>query len=159
MSSTTQISNSRDSAASTKLLFNRFFSPTVSYPSAEVDAVVGFFVKRGFEQLAAFSVSSVILQQAKTDNVKVFELLDTLAGLDKVKLSNLVLVILNSNRSKISRIGYKDTNIDGKVYFEARNIIDVETIVTSDPQVDFDTDFSSISSTFDNDLVTWDGAN
>lgn len=159
MSSTTQIQNITDSADSTKLLFNRFFSPTVSYPSAEVDAVVGFFTKRGFEKLAAFSVASVVLQQAKKDNVKVFDLLDTLKGLDSVKLSNLVLVILNSNRSKISRIGYKDTNVDGKVYFEARNIIDADIFVDIDSQIQEDKEFSSENTTFDSLEITWDGAN
>jgi hypothetical protein len=49
----------------------------------------------------------VILQQAKIDGVKVFELLDTLKGMDKVQLSYIVTEILNHNRSNTSSLGYK----------------------------------------------------
>ena len=159
MTSTTYLNKRKDSAEKTKQLFNKFFSQTVSYPSAEVDAVVGFFEKRGFDTLAAFSVASVVLQQAKQDNVRVFDLLDTLKGYDRVQLSNLVLVIVNQNRSKISKIGIKDTNVEGRVYFEARNIIDIETLVDVESQVSGDKEFSSSTSTLDSDNLTWDGAN
>lgn len=159
MTSTTYLNQRNDSAEATKQLFNRYFTQTVSYPSAEVDAVVGFFEKRGFDTLAAFSVASVVLQQAKQDKVKVFDLLDTLKGFDKVELSNLVLVIVNQNRSKVSKIGIKDTNVEGRVYFEARNIIDIETLVNVESQVSGDKEFSSSTSTFDTDKLTWDGAN
>lgn len=122
MSSTTNISNtSDDSAAFTKLVFDRYFEKEISYPSNQVDAVVGFFVKRGFDQQAAVSVSTVLLQQAKIDQVNVLELIDSLKSYDKVKLSNLVSAILNANRSKISKLGYK-TAIDTS-NIEARNIL------------------------------------
>jgi hypothetical protein len=47
-----------------------------------------------------------LLQQAKIDNVNVFKLLDTLTGLDSVSISKLVATILNTNRSKMSAIGF-----------------------------------------------------
>lgn len=122
MSSLDNIETNTDSADKTKLFFNRYFSKEISYPSNQVDAVVGFFGKRGFDTQASISVASILLQQAKIDQVNVFTLLETLEGLDKVKLSNLVAAVLNANRSKISKLGYK-TQIDTENNLEHRNII------------------------------------
>jgi hypothetical protein len=121
MSSVTSTNLNTDSASTTKIIFDRFFENEISYPSNQVDAVIGFFVKRGFEQQAAISVGTVLLQQSKVDQINVLELLDNLKSFDKVKLSNLVSAILNSNRSKISKLGYKtEANTDN---LEARNIL------------------------------------
>ena len=156
MSDLTSLKKSTDSAEKTKLLFNSFFSNEVSYPSVEVDAVIGFFEKRGFGKSAAFSVSSIILQKAKQDGVKVFELLDTLKYLNKVQLSNLVLVILNSNRSSVSKIGYRQEQTGN--FLEARNIIDVEIDqITAPLLTTILNNFSNDTGTFDLDSVTWDG--
>lgn len=124
MSSTENIIRKTDSAINTRLLFDRFFTKEISYPSNQVDAVIGFFVKRGFDQLAAISISSVLLQQAKQDQLNIQELLDTLEGLDKVKISNLVSAILNANRSKVSKIGYR--NESDLQNLESRNIVDLK---------------------------------
>jgi hypothetical protein len=121
MSSITTIQENNDSSKATRLLFNRYFSNEIAYSSSQVDSVIGFFRKRGFDELAAISVSTILLQQAKADGVNVNSLLDTLDGFDKVKLSTLVTAILNANRSKLSKLGYKaEVNYD-KV--EARNIL------------------------------------
>lgn len=110
-----------DSAAKTKSLFNTFFDRQIAYPSNRVDAVVGFFVRRGFQEAAAASVASVLLEQAKIDNVNVLELLDTLKGFDQVQLSNLVTAVLNANRSATSKLGLKsEVNVN---ILEARNIL------------------------------------
>jgi hypothetical protein len=120
MSSIEETIKPADSADKTRLLFDRYFTKQISYPSNQVDAVVGFFRKRGFDELAATGVAGVLLQQAKIDNVNVFTLLDDLKGLDKIKLSNLVTAILNANRSKISKLGYRgEINLEN---LEARNI-------------------------------------
>lgn len=121
MSSVTDISKPQDSSQNTKILFDRYFTKEISYPSNEVDAVVGFFTQRGFEQTAAVSIAGILLQQAKIDRVNVFALLDSLKSFDKPKLSNLVTVILNENRSKISKIGYKLVSVEENI--ESRNII------------------------------------
>lgn len=121
MSSVTTITENTDSSRDTRLLFNRFFDKEISYPSNQVDAVIGFFEKRGFEKSAAISIGTVLLQQAKIDNINVFELLDTIKLFDKTKLSNLVAVILNENRSKISKFGYKINSQNENI--ENRNII------------------------------------
>lgn len=110
-----------DSAAEVKSFFNNYFVDPITFSANDVDTVVGFFEKRGFENTAATSVATVLLTQAKLDNVKIFKLLDTLKGLTDVQLSALVTEVLNYNRPKISTLGYKtqpDTD-----NFEARNII------------------------------------
>ena len=48
-------------------------------------------------------------------------LIDTLKGIDDVKLSAIVTEILNANRSKISSLGYKDTTASNQT--EKRNIV------------------------------------
>jgi hypothetical protein len=110
----------QDSANETKQFFDKYFIDSVSYPSNQVDAVVGFFKKRGFDDVAANSVASILLQQAKVDNVNVFKLLDTLKGLESRQLSSVISQVLNANRSKVSTIGYRNT--EKQVPLETRNI-------------------------------------
>jgi hypothetical protein len=95
-----------DQSNQIKEFFDRNLSDKISLSSNQVDSVVGFFKKRGFDENAAISVASVILQQAKKDNTNIFKIIDTLQGLDNVQLSSLVATILNNNRSKISNIGF-----------------------------------------------------
>tara|TARA_B100000676_G_C18053101_1_gene832521 strand:+ start:924 stop:1286 length:363 start_codon:yes stop_codon:yes gene_type:complete len=104
-----------------KEFFDVYYSAPLEFPSNEVDAVIGFFEKRGFEKLSADTMASTLLRQAKIDNVKVFELLDTLKGMENVQLSAIVTEILNFNRQKISSLGYKLTPTDTKL--ESRNIL------------------------------------
>jgi hypothetical protein len=115
------INKSSDSAAEVKEFFNKYYTEKISFSSNQVDSVVGFFKKRGFDQTAAVSVATVILQQAKQDNVNVFKLLDTLKGLTEVQLSKLVSAILNNNRSKISSLSVNEAKT--VVTTEQRNII------------------------------------
>ena len=110
-----------DSAAGTKRLFNTFYSKQLSYASNEVDAVIGFLENKGFDKQAARSTGAILLQQAKLDNIKVFELLDTLKGLDKLQLSATVATVINFNREKTSSIGFKVNNNFN--YVESRNIL------------------------------------
>lgn len=106
----------------TLLYFNSFYSDgTVSYTQNEVDAVVGYFLKRGFEKVAAINTGGVLLEQAKRDNVPVFKLLDTLKGVNEVQLSNIVAQIINANRRKTSSIGYRQQSENQ--LFDQRNII------------------------------------
>ena len=121
MSSVQTLNNITDSATSTKEFFNRYFSEPISYPSNQVDAVIGFFKNKGFDELAALSVSTILLQQAKTDKVNVFELLDSLKRYNRLQLNGLVAAILNANRSRLSKLGYKEQTIT--TYFESRNIL------------------------------------
>ena len=104
-----------------KDFFDRYYVKKISYAANEVDAVVGFFLKRGFEQVSANIIASVLLQQAKVDEVNVFKLIDTLSGLNEVQISSLIAEILNNNRNKTSTIGYKKQN--ELQLFETRNIL------------------------------------
>ena len=105
---------------SVKAFYDKYFVKKISMSANEVDSVVGFFEKRGFDKQSAIATASVLLQQAKIDNVKIFSLLDTLKGLNDVQISQLVATVLNSNRSACSGLGYRiESDIVTK---EQRNI-------------------------------------
>ena len=78
-------------------------------------------MKRDFSRAAAESTAYAILTQAKIDNIKIFELLDTLKGFDEIQLSKVVTEVLNYNRQKMSSLGYKIDQSDSKL--ESRNIL------------------------------------
>lgn len=111
----------KTSEGQTTEFFDKYYTKKLSFPSNEVDAVIGFFKKRGFDEVSAISTGTVILQQAKLDGVKVFELLDTLKGFDEVQLSAVVTEILNYNRDSTSSLGIKRTESVDKL--EKRNIV------------------------------------
>lgn len=112
--------NSNDSSDEVKTFFSRYFDEPLTFPVSQIDAVVGFFLKRGFSETSAKSTSIVLLSQSKLDNINVFKLLDTLKGLDNIQLSSIVTQVLNSSREKISLLGYKLTNKEETI--ESRNI-------------------------------------
>jgi len=101
--------------------FDEFYSKELSFPSNQVDAVIGFFENRNFDKTAAIAVSTVLLKQAKIDNVNVFKLLDTLKGLEAVQLSAVVTEVLNYSRARTSTLGFKRTESSNKT--EKRNIV------------------------------------
>ena len=112
--------NTNDSAVETRNFFNNYFTAQVTYPAAEIDALIGFFTKRGFDDQSARSTAIVLLNQARLDNVKVFQLVDTLKGLTDVQLSQVVSEILNQTRQRTSSLGYRLLNVDETT--ESRNI-------------------------------------
>ena len=95
-----------DTLVKSKEFFFNYEKEAISYPSNQVDAVVGFFESRGFEKTAAISTATVLLRQAKIDSVNVMDLLDQLRTIDDIKLNNLIGAILNTNRSAISKLGF-----------------------------------------------------
>ena len=102
--------------------FDKYYTKSLSFPTNDVNAVLGYFEKRGFSNEAAKAVSTVLLSQAKLDEIPVFKLLDTLQGLDELKLSNVVAEILNYNRDRTSSIGYSTlSTLTDKT--ERRNIL------------------------------------
>ena len=101
--------------------FNNYFNKTLEFSANDFDAVVGFFTKRDFDKTSAVSVSQALLPQAKLDQVNVFELLDTLKGLNEVQISKVVTQVLNFQRNKSSTLGFKiDPTFD---YGERRNVV------------------------------------
>lgn len=103
-----------------KKFFDRYFTKQLEFPSNQTDAVVGFFVNRGFDKTSAVSTAIVLLEQAKLDDINIFQLLDTLKGLSEVELSAVVTEILNYKRPRSSSLGYKTSDQIDR--FEKRNI-------------------------------------
>jgi tRNA A-37 threonylcarbamoyl transferase component Bud32 len=111
----------QDSSQSVKMFFDKFFQQSISFPSNQIDAVVGFFTSKGFDQSSAESTSIVLLNQARADGVDVFVLLDSLKVLGEIELSQVVAQVLNAYREKTSLLGYR---IQSKAdTYETRNIL------------------------------------
>jgi glutaredoxin 2 len=114
-------SKTTDGRSDTKQFFDKFFNQQVSFPAAEIDATVGFFLKRNFDVDSARSTAIVLLNQARIDNISVFSLLDSLKIQTDVQLSQIVAQVLNSYREKTSLLGYRIApSLDT---YESRNIL------------------------------------
>lgn len=103
-----------------RAFFDKYFQQQMVFPAAQIDAVVGFFEKRGFSLISANSIAIVLLTQARQENISAFQIVDTLKGLSDVQLSQVVTEILNTYRQKTSVLGYKLINEDETT--ESRNI-------------------------------------
>jgi len=102
--------------------FDSYFSKPLEFAASDFDATVGFFTQRNFEETAARTISQVLLNQAKLEDIKIFQLLDTLKVLPNNQLSFIITKILNSSRDKTSQLGYQSPVTDK--LFELRNIND-----------------------------------
>lgn len=105
----------------TRLFFDAYFTRTLTYPSNELDATVGFFESRGFDSIAARSIGVTLLRQAKTDGLKIFELLDKIKNLSNSQIYAGVLEILNYDRESTSVLGFKRSRVYDN--YEVRNIL------------------------------------
>ena len=114
------IESSTDSAAKTKLFFDEYGQSPLEFSANDVESAIGFFMTNGFDRDAAEITASVVLRQAKFENMPVFQLIDQLKVMDGVKLSALVGEILNNNRPSSSALGYKADNSEDQ--FKTRNI-------------------------------------
>ena len=108
--------------------FDDRFNSRLEFSSNDYDTVVNFFEKRNFETIASKTLAQVLLSEAKKENIKIFQLLDTFKGLNKTQLNSIILKILNESRSKVSQLGYRTITKTGQ--YEERNITD--TITNSD---------------------------
>jgi hypothetical protein len=120
MASNLPPSTTADSAEEVRNFFDKYFLHQITFPTNQIDAVVGFFLKRGFDDVAARSTSIVLLNQARLENVSPFKLLDTLKGLSETQLSNVVTEVLNVYRDRSSSLGFKTISIAETA--ESRNI-------------------------------------
>lgn len=111
----------QDSSAEVREFFDKFFRSQITFPSNQIDAVLGFFLKRGFDEQSARSTGIVLLNQAKIDGVNVFTLIDQLKGLTDVQLSKVVTEVLNAYRVQTSTLGYKIARLEET--YESRNIM------------------------------------
>ena len=110
----------KDSSDEVKSFFNNYYSEPLTFPVSQIDAVIGFFLKRGFSELSAKSTGIVLLTQAKLERISVFQLLDSLKGLSNAQLSSIVTQVMNSSREKTSLLGYKILSAEETL--ESRNI-------------------------------------
>jgi hypothetical protein len=113
-------SSQTDSSDEVKSFFDKYFTHQITFPSNQIDAVLGFFLKNGFDEQAAKSTSIVLLNQARIDNVNPMQLIDTLKTLNGAQLSRVVTEILNLYREKTSSLGFK--NLSTEPTYESRNI-------------------------------------
>jgi hypothetical protein len=118
---TSSLPDSSDGNAEVRNFFDKFFLHQITFPTNQIDAVVGFFLKRGFDDSAARSTSIVLLNQSRLENVNPFELLDTLKGLNETQLSTVVTEVLNIYRDQRSALGYRITSVEETT--ESRNIV------------------------------------
>lgn len=110
-----------DSSEEVRNFFDKFFLHQISFPSNQIDAVLGFFLKRGFDEQAARSTAIVLLNQARLENLNPLQLLDSLKGYTDVQLSQIVTEVLNTYRDRRSALGYKLTKLEETL--ESRNIV------------------------------------
>jgi hypothetical protein len=109
-----------DSSKLVKSFFDRYFQHQITFPTNQIDVVVGHFLKRGFDENAAKSTAIVLLTQSRIENVNVFQLIDTLNGLSDQALTLVIAEILNIYREKTSYLGFKSEIIADN--YESRNI-------------------------------------
>lgn len=86
--------------------FINFFVDPIEIDASTLNAMTGFFTARGFEITAATSFASVLIAQAKKENLNPLNLLDTLKGYENVQLNSLIAEVVNYNRFKSSFLGF-----------------------------------------------------
>lgn len=113
--------NTDQSTVEVKTVLDKYFQKEISFPADEIDAVQGFFMKRGFATDATRSLAIVMLNQASIDRVNVFQLLDKLNNVSDLHLSQIINDVLNAYRDISSVLGYKEIIADDSL--ESRNIL------------------------------------
>lgn len=119
MSSNLPVRTSTDSANSTKAFFELYGTSAIQFAAVDVDAAVNFFKDKGFEEDAAVSSAQIILKQCRLESVPVYEVLDTLSGLDALNISSIVGQILNNDRQSTSTLGFRTERVSTEI---VRNI-------------------------------------
>lgn len=105
MNNYSNLPSTDNSVDATIKAFDSYNSAPIELNATVLAAMTGYFTNRGFAEIAAESISVVIMKQAKQDGYNPMEILDTLRGLNNVELSGLVSEILNYNRFKTSSLG------------------------------------------------------
>jgi len=100
-----------DSAAGTKLYFDRYGESPLEFSANDVTLTVGFFESAGFDTDAANTVAMTLLRQAKIDSTPIGQILDTIESFPSMSLSQLVGEILNNNRVPTSILGFRTTDV------------------------------------------------
>jgi hypothetical protein len=86
--------------------FINFFGSPLEVDSTTFDGVKSFFTSKGFDESASASFASMIIFQAKKDNVNPMSIVDLLKGTSDIQLNSLMAEIINYNRFKTSYLGF-----------------------------------------------------
>lgn len=116
-----------NSSQKTIQFFDNYFDRRLEVKQSDYDASVGFFENRGFGLSAARTVSQVLLGQAKSENIPIFQLLDKLGRLSAPQLNTALTKILNSSRDATSQLGFK--YVSSTDLYEKRNLYDPVVLV------------------------------
>jgi hypothetical protein len=93
------------STDSSKNAFDDAYQLPLQLNPGTLNSVKGFFESKGFDKLAAESISVIIIRQSLQDNINPMTVLDGLSGLSGADLGLLATQILNYNRFKSSYLG------------------------------------------------------
>lgn len=96
---------SSDNSLGQQAFLNFYVSP-IEIDASVLDAMTGFFTARGFDLVSAGAFASVLIGQAKKDNINPLNLLDTFKGYNNVQLNSLMAEVINYNRYKTSYLGF-----------------------------------------------------
>jgi hypothetical protein len=91
---------------STLTAFDQYNKEIVEINPTALAVIKAFFTSKGFGEVAADTISSILIIQCKNDGYNPMVILDSLKGLESVELSGIVAEILNYNRFKSSSLGY-----------------------------------------------------
>jgi len=114
------VEQNTDSAEEMRQFFDKYFLHQITFPSNQIDAVIGYFMKRGFDDQAARSTAIVLLNQSRIENINPFKLIDTLKGVTDAQLSAVVAEVLNLYRQRTSSLGFRSPVTQES--FESRNV-------------------------------------
>lgn len=114
------VEQNTDSAEEMRQFFDKYFLHQITFPSNQIDAVIGYFMKRGFDDQAARSTAIILLNQARIENINPFRLIDTLKGVTDAQLSAVVAEVLNLYRQRTSSLGFRSPVTQES--FESRNV-------------------------------------
>jgi hypothetical protein len=114
------ITEIQDSTYGQKLFFDSYGREPLVFPANDIESTVAFFEKNGFDRDASIIVSSLLLKQAKIDNLSISEILKGLEGNNSLNLNAFVAEVLNNNRSPSSSIGFRVSDISKEI--AVRNI-------------------------------------
>lgn len=92
-----------------------------SFAVSDLNAVLGFFQEKKFDDTNARSIAISFLTYARDKNKSVFELLDSINTKSGVQLTDTIIMILNETRNAHSVVGMQASRPYDN--FELRNIV------------------------------------
>ena len=111
MASNLPSSTIEDSAAGTKLYFERYGETALEFPANDVTTAVSFFRKAGFDIDAANTSAMILLRQAKIDGTPIGQILGVFRDYSSLQLNQIVAEILNNNRVSTSLLGFRTQDV------------------------------------------------